>query len=278
MMSPLFIIFIMRLFVFDVDGTLVGRDKILRQEVINSINNLLNNGDVVAIASGRPYQGIIQYLNQFTSGNKFAICANGAEVCKENGEILNLSCLKLSDYYNFLNNHKNIFNCENANIYAYTEKEVGCFKLDKYIEVETNCNGAFTSFLFQDRTLSLDTPILKFMIASKKDLSSKFESEITESEKKSYQIVRTAPIYIEFINKNTDKSVGVEFLRKYLSIDKNNVFTFGDAGNDFKMIRDFVGIAMGNAIQECKDVAKFVTKNVDDLGVPYALINFINNK
>ena len=41
------------------------------------------------------------------------------------------------------------------------------------------------------------------------------------------------------------------------------------------MIKNFNGIAMGNASDECKSVAKFITKSVDENGIIYALENFV---
>ena len=115
------------------------------------------------------------------------------------------------------------------------------------------------------------------MIATTKEFSIETDKYITDKEKDSYKIVRSSPIYIEFINKNADKSEGVAFLEKYLSLDRDDVFTFGDSGNDIEMIKNFNGVAMGNAIDECKRNAKFITKSVDDHGIVYAFENYIKN-
>lgn len=86
--------------------------------------------------------------------------------------------------------------------------------------------------------------------------------------------MRTDDHFIEFINKTTDKSIGVDFVRQKLNIDKNDVYTFGDSGNDVGMLKMFNGVAMGNATEECKKVAKFVTKDIKEGGLIYALENF----
>lgn len=265
----------MRLFVFDVDGTLVGRDQILKEDVKNSLNKILDNGDALAIASGRPYPGIIKYLSQLHKGNKFCICANGSEVKDEDGVSLMIDALSLKDYYQFVQEHQNIFHNDEANIYAYTSEALGYLKHDKFIDGEVNCNGNFHAFDLSKQYLPLDYPILKFMISSSKTLSIEYEKEITEEERKKYRIVRSSPIYIEFISKTADKAYAVKFLKDYLKISNDDVYTFGDSGNDYLMIKDFNGIAMGNAIQECKDVAKFITKSVDEGGVVFALENFV---
>ena len=54
-----------------------------------------------------------------------------------------------------------------------------------------------------------------------------------------------------------------------------DVVVFGDQKNDLKMFRDeWTSIAMGNAIDELKEKADFVTKNADDDGIEYACKHF----
>jgi hydroxymethylpyrimidine pyrophosphatase-like HAD family hydrolase len=50
---------------------------------------------------------------------------------------------------------------------------------------------------------------------------------------------------------------------------------FGDGGNDLPMVRDAaVGVAMGNACDELKSVADYITSSVDEDGVSRALEHF----
>ena len=50
---------------------------------------------------------------------------------------------------------------------------------------------------------------------------------------------------------------------------------FGDGGNDLPMVRDAaVGVAMGNACDELKAVADYITSSVDEDGVSRALEHF----
>lgn len=266
----------MKLFVFDVDGTLVGRDQVLKQETIDLLNKVLENGDAIAIASGRPYTGIKKYFNLLKEGHKFCICANGAEVRDINGNILFSETIKLGDYYNFINAHKNIFDHEHTNIYVYLSEGIGYLKLDKFIESESFYNGNYTKINLNEYNFPSDYPILKFMIATTKDFSLECETYITKEERENFKVLRTSEIFIEFINKNTDKSEGVEYLKNYLNILDKDIYTFGDSGNDIEMIKKYNGVAMGNATNECKKVAKFVTKNVDERGIIYAFVNFIN--
>lgn len=50
---------------------------------------------------------------------------------------------------------------------------------------------------------------------------------------------------------------------------------FGDGGNDVDMLRFAgIGVAMGNATDEPKTVADYVTDSVDDAGISNALHHF----
>ena len=87
-----------------------------------------------------------------------------------------------------------------------------------------------------------------------------------------YSAVKSSKVFLEVTNKRATKGNGVEYLRKYLGISKDNVFVFGDSGNDVSMIKRFKNsVAMGNGIEEVKKHAKYVTKTVDEAGVSYAL-------
>lgn len=81
----------------------------------------------------------------------------------------------------------------------------------------------------------------------------------------------SSSVFLEFINNDVDKSIGIEHLIEKIGISKEHVHTFGDSMNDEGMIKEFDGTAMGNALDDIKKVAKRVTKSVDEDGVAYAL-------
>ena len=71
----------MKLFAFDVDGTLIDYNQNILSSTIDSVNTILEKGDYMVIASGRPFPGVKKYLDYFKNGKKYAICSNGALVC-----------------------------------------------------------------------------------------------------------------------------------------------------------------------------------------------------
>ena len=72
-----------------------------------------------------------------------------------------------------------------------------------------------------------------------------------------------------------EKYQGILEMVHLLKGDEKDIVVFGDGLNDISMIQKApLGIAMGNAIDEVKEVADFVTKRNDDDGIEYACRHF----
>ncbi len=68
-----------------------------------------------------------------------------------------------------------------------------------------------------------------------------------------------------------DKAYGIKQIMDHFQADYRDVIVFGDAKNDLSMfIDEWTCVAMGNACDEIKAKADFITKDVDDDGIWYA--------
>jgi hydroxymethylpyrimidine pyrophosphatase-like HAD family hydrolase len=86
-------------------------------------------------------------------------------------------------------------------------------------------------------------------------------------------VYRSRPTYLEIAPRSVSKATALSFLlKKRFNLDMSNVMAFGDNYNDIEMIRTSgLGIAVGNAIPEVKDVAKEITLNSKEDGVAIAI-------
>ena len=65
-------------------------------------------------------------------------------------------------------------------------------------------------------------------------------------------------------------------LADYLGIPADNTFAIGDSDNDLSMVESAkYGIAVGNATDEIKKAASFITANYDSLGFAKAVYEFV---
>lgn len=71
------------------------------------------------------------------------------------------------------------------------------------------------------------------------------------------------------------KKIGIEVFLKHFGIDQKQTMAFGDGGNDIEMLKFVqIGIAMGNANPATKEIADYITQDVDHDGIYNALEYF----
>ena len=62
---------------------------------------------------------------------------------------------------------------------------------------------------------------------------------------------------------------------EYYQINLEETISFGDGGNDIPMLKyTHIGVAMGNASDEVKQAASYITDTVDNEGIAKALKYF----
>ena len=79
----------------------------------------------------------------------------------------------------------------------------------------------------------------------------------------------------DFTQKNLSKASAVAVLLDALGLNLEDTFAFGDSFNDIEILHYCqTGIAMGNAVDELKAVADYVTTAVTDDGIFNAFKHF----
>lgn len=87
--------------------------------------------------------------------------------------------------------------------------------------------------------------------------------------------MRWYPLFADIIARGNSKSKGIDHVLEYYGIDLKDTMAFGDGGNDIPMLGHAgIGVAMGNASDEVKAAADYVTTSVDEDGIMNALKHF----
>ncbi|HAB59626.1 MAG TPA: hypothetical protein DCE48_02745 [Lachnospiraceae bacterium] len=83
---------------------------------------------------------------------------------------------------------------------------------------------------------------------------------------------------IQIVNQKVNKMEGIERLRKILNLNKDEIAVFGDDVNDIEMLSEYqYSVAMGNASQDVKSVAKIITKDNNHDGIYYGIQKLLRN-
>lgn len=86
---------------------------------------------------------------------------------------------------------------------------------------------------------------------------------------------RWHPEFIDTVNKQASKGKALSDIVAYNDLLISETMAFGDGGNDISMLlKAGVGVAMGNANNNVKAMANYVTSSADDDGIYKALKHF----
>lgn len=72
----------------------------------------------------------------------------------------------------------------------------------------------------------------------------------------------------DVVERNASKAEGLKRLCSHLGVDIKDTIAFGDSMNDYEILQAAgIGIAMGNSIEELKQIADYVTTDITDDGI-----------
>ena len=92
------------------------------------------------------------------------------------------------------------------------------------------------------------------------------------------RIYRSKDTYLEIMSMKASKSDAIHMLKDHFHVKQEEIMAFGDNFNDIDMIRYAgLGVAMGNAADEVKEVADYITLSNEEDGVAAAIEKFVLN-
>ena len=122
----------------------------------------------------------------------------------------------------------------------------------------------------------INFPEPKCLIVGNEDKLVNLEEELSEYYKGKMSIYRSEPFFLEILPLGIDKAKRLEFLLKYLGLNKEELMVCGDGYNDLSMIEYAgLGVAMSNAQTIVKEAADYITLSNEEDGVAAAVEKFI---
>lgn len=265
-----------KLIAIDMDGTLLNSQHEITPAVKQAITDARAKGVHVALATGRPYIGIHRYLQELDllQEGQYCITNNGALVQRAaNGECIIENTLDINDYrYLEALSHQ-------VGVHFHALDFNTLYTANRDISPYTVYEASLTGMPFKFRTVEEMQPDMHFpkvMMIDEPDILDAAITRIPKAAFDRYTIMKSAPYYLELLNKRANKGEAVKALATQLGIVAEEVMTLGDQGNDLAMIEYAgIGVAMGNAIDEVKAASQFVTASNNEDGVSVAIRKFV---
>lgn len=265
-----------KLIAIDMDGTLLTPQHNISPAVSAAIAAARSLGVHVVLATGRPFIGVQRYLHELglDASSGYCVTNNGALVQRtDTAECVAQTPLRFEDYLycealsRKLNVHLHALDFN----YVYTANK----DISPYTVYESHLTGMplkYRAVEEMDRALTFP----KVMMIDEPERLDNAILQMPEEARERYTIIKSAPYYLEIMDKRVNKGEGVRMLAEFLGLTAENVMAIGDHENDLAMIRYAgTGVAMGNAIDEVKAISQFVTKPNTEDGVAYAIERFV---
>ena len=250
---------------FDIDGTLISfNTHTIPQSTIDAIQALKKSGVKVFIATGRT----LSQLNSL-AGLTFDgfITLNGAYCVNEQHGIIQKNFIPVEDI--------------EALIGYLNEKE-------RFPVVFVSAGGMAINYISETvksmhDMVNLPPPPVRNLGEAARDgvlqinmyIDKVKEREIMRKVLVNCQATRWNSAFVDINLRGCSKQSGIDCLLEYHGIHLDETMCFGDGGNDIPMLQHVaIGVAMGNAANEVKRTANYVTDSIDDNGIWNALKHF----
>lgn len=257
----------MKALFFDIDGTLVSFETHrIPSSTIKALEAARAKGYKMFIATGRP-KAIINNLSELKERNLIDgyITMNGA-YCFVEEEVIYKSAIP---------------NKEVKAMAAFCkEKDVPCIFVEEHkisvCQPNDLVRQIFYDFLHVDTipTVSFEEIIDKEIFQMTPFITEEEEKEVIQ-QIPNCEIGRWYPAFADVTAKGNTKQKGIDEIIRHFGIRLEETMSFGDGGNDISMLRHAaIGVAMGQAEEEVKQAADYVTTSVDENGIRNAMIHF----
>lgn len=258
---------------FDIDGTLVDSMKKLSQTKIRQLNQLQQLGIKLGVCTGRSYAEIKRYILPHFSEQSLHIVEDGAELIFTSGQV----------------HHQILLADQQVRPIATKAEELGvdfAFSHGKVLYMSQNFLSTMQAKDKWQKSLGeahqikdWSTPMLGLF-----NLNQEMCTYLATMNRTEYDVIelKNPPYHSGFVraaNQGASKAAAAERWAKFHQLPFNQVLVIGDSHNDLGVIQKAgAGIAMGNAIEELKQVADLVIGDVDQAGLEKFVQEFIELK
>lgn len=268
-----------KLIALDIDGTLLNTEKKITKKVFDSIQEAKRNGNKVVLSTGRPLPGVTPLLEELnlTAEGDYVICFNGAVVqeVKTKKVISNIE-MTYDDFKSIyeLSKKLNTYLHISTPIDVVTPNE----KPSKYTVLESDLNKIPLVYKPEEEIDETMT-FCKVMIVDEPEKLEEIIKNVPQEFFDKYTVVRSAPFFLEFLNKKANKGNALKALCKNIDLSIDKAIAVGDEENDKHMIEYAgLGVAMGNARDSIKNIANYITRTNNEHGVAHVIDKFLLNK
>lgn len=247
---------------FDIDGTLLSHNsKKISLRVQQALKKLQQKGIKIFAATGRHKIELeeLPLKEIFFDGY---ITLNGQFCYDNNGMIYDLPIHEKDVHYMYEQ-----FKQKNLPVMFIEKEQMYINFIDDNVRL---AQAAISTAVPKIAGYGDKNPIYQIIVYGSRQQTAELAKHLRYSKFTSWH-----DLAIDIIPKTGGKQNGIKALLEKFNIQKENTMAFGDGKNDIDMLQMVnIGIAMGNAVEDLKQIADYVTDTVDNDGIVQALRHY----
>ena len=123
---------------------------------------------------------------------------------------------------------------------------------------------------------TVSSPVVKVLMVKEENYLKEVEARLQKELANDLSVMRSKPYFLEFTELGVTKGTSLAILIEKLGISREEVIAIGDSYNDVAMIEFAgLGVAMGNAPDDVKQLADYVTDTNNNDGIAKVIDMFI---
>ncbi len=263
-----------KMIVLDMDDTLLTDDHIISEATKTALMLAQEKGVKVVLASGRPTYAMLDAAKELRLAEygSFILSFNGAKItnCQTNEELFSSTLSPETVHQLFdLSQRENIW------IHTYMNDEIITQENNPFTEIEGKLTGLPIKTV-ADFKQTVSTPVVKVLMVKEENYLKEVEARLQKELANDLSVMRSKPYFLEFTELGVTKGTSLAILIEKLGISREEVIAIGDSYNDVAMIEFAgLGVAMGNAPDDVKQLADYVTDTNNNDGIAKVIDTFI---
>lgn len=259
----------------DMDGTLLRTDHTVSEPTKETIKKIMNKGIPVVLVSARPLDAILPTCRDIGGLDYPVVSLNGSYIVEQGLPIFQ-AAIDLTTTTRLAEEIRPF----KATVAYYLQRTWYAETDDSWTQHEQKIMDVKIGIhpiaeLIAEWSAKKIGPN-KLMVMSDPASIALTEAHLKDIHGDTLNIYTSKPTYLEIMEPQASKSKAIQFLIERWNIDRTEVIAIGDNFNDREMIKFAgMGIAMGNAPDEIKGVADYVTDTNNNDGVQKALEKFL---